>query len=92
MDMKLINLPIEIKNNIFLYLSHPCADIIKEVCLNIGCEEFSEFESKEFTELGCMINKEYFDTRLHFPTIYFNFLNYSLDKQIDDDDDDDDDD
>ena len=34
--MKLINnLPIEIKNKIFLYLSHPCSDMIKNNFANI---------------------------------------------------------
>ena len=40
MDMKLINnLPIEIKNKIFLYLSHPCADLIKTEIANIDIDD-----------------------------------------------------
>ena len=36
MDTMLINLPIEINNKIFFYLSHPCADIIKNNFANIA--------------------------------------------------------
>jgi hypothetical protein len=47
------NIPSEIKNKILLYLSHPCADMIKEECENNGCEEFDtklDFSTLYFKE------------------------------------------
>ena len=69
MDMKLINsnLPTEIQNKILYFiLSHPCAEIIKNECLNHGCEDtYINFETEIYNK----------DTRLYFPEFYFKRLN-----------------
>ena len=44
-------LPEEIENKIQLYLSHPCADIIKQKCLDLGCDLNSE-KRLEFLSKG----------------------------------------
>ena len=65
--MKLINnLPQELQNKIYLYLSHPCADMIKRECSDHGCEDRYIFIEKE------LYND---DTRLYFPELYFKELN-----------------
>ena len=43
------NIPTEIKNKIFLYLSHPCADMIKESFRNIG-DSYLGFEHGYFNK------------------------------------------
>jgi hypothetical protein len=40
-------LPSELKNEIFLYLRHPCAEITEEEINNLNCNKVFKFKNKE---------------------------------------------
>ena len=62
-------LPQEIENKIKLYLSNPCADIIKKECISLRCV-------KECLKLKANYVSHYEDTRLNFVKRYFAY--YSI--------------
>jgi hypothetical protein len=66
------NLPDELKNKIFYYLSHPCADIIKQEIKTLNCDKIYKFKNNG--KLFAVV-----DGRDFFINEYFKQFDYDSD-------------
>ena len=74
MDILYNKLPSEMINNIFLYLRHPCAEIIEEEIKNLNCNKVFKFKNKG--KLFAVVNGRDF-----FSNEYFRQFNYDSDDE-----------